>query len=174
MGILFAKSFLCCKLCLLKLSNLSVFQRTILPDPQHEVLLYQKLTLLSWAGGSAFLDPDRDPQTIKIIAKKILRGIFTQDLEGLERQSLEGARFGFTGKQVIHPGQVPVVQRAFLPAPERVEWARQLIAAFRAYEAEGRGAFSFKGHMIDMPTVKQARNVLALVPGNQKGDDDEI
>ena len=104
----------------------------------------------------------------------MLRGIFAQDLEGLERQSLEGARFGFTGKQVIHPGQVPVVQRAFLPAPERVEWARQLIAAFRAHEAEGRGAFSFRGHMIDMPTVKQARNVLALVPGNQKGDDDEI
>jgi citrate lyase subunit beta-like protein len=84
-------------------------------------------------------------------------------LDGLERQSLEGARFGFTGKQVIHPAQVPVVQRAFSPAPDRVEWARALIAAFEEQQAEGRGAFSFRGHMIDMPTVKQARNVLSLI-----------
>jgi len=105
---------------------------------------------------------------------QFVQKIFAQDLEGLERQSLEGARFGFTGKQVIHPAQIPVVQRAFAPSPERVDWARQLIAAFIEHQAEGRGAFAFRGHMIDMPTVKQARNVLALVPGNQKGEDDEI
>ena len=62
---------------------------------------------------------------------------------------------------------MPVVQRAFTPAPARVEWARQLIAAFHAHQLEGRGAFSFRGHMIDMPTVKQARNVLALVQGEE-------
>ena len=93
-----------------------------------------------------------------------------KDLEGLERQSLEGARFGFTGKQVIHPAQVPVVQRAFSPAPERVEWARALISAFQEQQAEGRGAFAFRGHMIDMPTVKQAQNVLALICEDQKSD----
>lgn len=97
-----------------------------------------------------------------------------KDLEGLEKQSLEGARFGFTGKQVIHPAQVPVVQRAFSPAPERVEWARALIAAFQEQQAEGRGAFTFRGHMIDMPTVKQARNVLALVTeAETKGNTEE-
>ena len=29
-----------------------------------------------------------------------------KDMEGLRRQSEEGAGWGFTGKQVIHPGQV--------------------------------------------------------------------
>ena len=63
-----------------------------------------------------------------------------------------------------------MVQRAFSPAPERVEWARALIAAFKEQQAEGRGAFAFRGHMIDMPTVKQAQNVLALICEDQKSD----
>ena len=29
-----------------------------------------------------------------------------KDMEGLRRQSEEGMGWGFTGKQVIHPGQV--------------------------------------------------------------------
>ncbi len=97
-----------------------------------------------------------------------------KDLSGLEQQSLEGARFGFTGKQVIHPAQVPIVQRAFSPAPERIEWARALITAFEEQQAEGRGAFSFRGHMIDMPTVKQARNVLALVLDEHQSEEDNL
>ena len=50
-----------------------------------------------------------------------------KDLAGLERQSLEGAGFGFTGKQVIHPGQISTVQQAFTPPIQRIEWATQLI-----------------------------------------------
>ena len=46
-----------------------------------------------------------------------------RDMEGLRRQSEEGAGWGFTGKQVIHPGQVKTVQRAFTPSQERREWA---------------------------------------------------
>ena len=33
-----------------------------------------------------------------------------KDKEGLRRQSEEGAGWGFTGKQVIHPGQVSIIQ----------------------------------------------------------------
>ena len=85
-----------------------------------------------------------------------------RDMEGLRRQSEEGAGWGFTGKQVIHPGQVKTVQRAFTPSQERREWAEQLMEAFHAHQQEGKGAFTFRGHMIDMPTVKQAQNVLDI------------
>lgn len=85
-----------------------------------------------------------------------------KDQEGLKRQSEEGARWGFTGKQVIHPGQVDIVQAAFTPAKERVEWATELLRTFKEQQLEGRGAFTFRGHMIDMPTVKQAQNVLDI------------
>ena len=80
----------------------------------------------------------------------------------MRRQSEEGARWGFTGKQVIHPGQVDIVQAAFTPAKERVEWATELLRTFKEQQLEGKGAFTFRGHMIDMPTVKQAQNVLDI------------
>lgn len=83
-----------------------------------------------------------------------------KNLEGLREQSLEGARMGFTGKQVIHPTQVPVVHEAFLPSSDRVEWATELIKGFREHEKSGKGAFTFRGSMIDMPLVKQAENIL--------------
>ena len=87
---------------------------------------------------------------------------FLSDLEGLKKQSEEGARFGFTGKQVIHPTQIGVVQEAFHPTPEKVVWARELIEEFRKHEREGHGAFTFRGHMIDRPLVLQAENVLKI------------
>ncbi|XP_064089477.1 citramalyl-CoA lyase, mitochondrial-like isoform X1 [Macrobrachium nipponense] len=85
-----------------------------------------------------------------------------KDLDGLKVQSEEGAGMGFTGKQVIHPGQVPVVQAAFTPRPEKVEWAAGLVQAFEEHQKEGKGAFTYKGHMIDMPLLLQARNILQM------------
>jgi citrate lyase subunit beta-like protein len=63
---------------------------------------------------------------------------------------------------VIHPNQIPIVQQAFTPSTEKIDWARQLIAAFEKHQESGQGAFSFRGHMIDMPLLLQARNVLQL------------
>ncbi len=42
------------------------------------------------------------------------------------------------GKQVIHPGQIQAVQEEFSPSPERVEWAKELIAAFDQHQKEGK------------------------------------
>ena len=91
-----------------------------------------------------------------------------KDKEGLRRQSEEGAAWGFTGKQVIHPGQVETVQTAFTPSAERLNWASELMTAFHQHQREGRGAFTFRGHMIDMPTVKQAQNVLDICDKTSK------
>ncbi|XP_005093332.1 citramalyl-CoA lyase, mitochondrial [Aplysia californica] len=85
------------------------------------------------------------------------------DKEGLRVQSEEGARKGYTGKQVIHPGQVAVVEAAFTPSPARVEWATELIQGFDEHQASGKGAFTFRGQMIDMPLLRQAKNVLQIV-----------
>lgn len=87
-----------------------------------------------------------------------------KDLEGLRIQSEEGAGMGFTGKQVIHPSQVAVVQAAFSPSPEKVEWAAALVQAFEQYQKQGKGAFTFRSHMIDMPLLLQARNILQMTP----------
>lgn len=73
-----------------------------------------------------------------------------------------GAKLGYTGKQIIHPGQIEIVQKSFSPSPQKVEWAESLMAAFNQHQVDGKGAFVFRNTMIDMPTMKQAQNILKI------------
>lgn len=59
-------------------------------------------------------------------------------MDGLRIQSESGARMGYTGKQVIHPGQIEVVQNAFLPSAARIEWANGLLTAFNEHQMNGK------------------------------------
>jgi citrate lyase subunit beta-like protein len=79
----------------------------------------------------------------------------------LKLESEFGARLGFSGKQVIHPNQVPVVQEAFTPSAEAVAYAKRIVETFEASQKEGKGAYSLDGKMIDMPLLKNAQKVLA-------------
>lgn len=83
-----------------------------------------------------------------------------KDLEGLLKMSREGANMGFTGKQVIHPDQIPIVQQAFSPSEEKVKWATELIEHFKEHQKQGKGAFTFHGAMIDKPLLLQAENIV--------------
>ncbi len=83
-----------------------------------------------------------------------------RDLEGLRLEAEQGARLGFSGKQIIHPNQVAAVQEAFTPSQESIEYAQRVIETFAASQKEGRGAFALDGKMIDMPLLKNAQNVL--------------
>lgn len=66
---------------------------------------------------------------------------FYLDLEGLKTRSEEGARLGYTGKQIIHPSQISIVQEAFLPSEEKVEWATRLLTEFAIFQSEGKVFF---------------------------------
>lgn len=85
------------------------------------------------------------------------------NLDGLKIQSKEASRMGYTGKQVIHPCQLDVVHKAFVPSDEKVEWARELLRSWDEHVKEGVGAFTYKNKMIDAPTVKQAQNILEIM-----------
>uniref|UniRef100_A0A672U4T5 Citramalyl-CoA lyase n=1 Tax=Strigops habroptila TaxID=2489341 RepID=A0A672U4T5_STRHB len=91
-----------------------------------------------------------------------------RDEDGLRRQSREAASMGFTGKQVIHPNQIAVVQEQFSPSPEKIKWAQELISAFEEHQRLGKGAFTFHGSMIDMPLLKQAQNIVMLATAIKK------
>lgn len=92
-----------------------------------------------------------------------------KDAEGLARESREGARMGFAGKQIIHPDQVAPVQAAFTPSAEAIAHARRVVEAFEAHQAEGAGAFALDGKMVDMPIVKAAQRVLDKARAAGKG-----
>lgn len=84
-----------------------------------------------------------------------------KDAEGLRLEAEQGAGFGFSGKQIIHPNQVGVTQEAFTPSDEALEEARRIVETFEASQKEGKGAYALDGKMIDMPLLKNAQKTLA-------------
>ncbi len=84
------------------------------------------------------------------------------DVDGLRRDSLQARRIGYTGKSLIHPGQVDVINEVFTPSDGDVEYARRVVAAFEEAETRGDGAIAFGGQLIDRPIVERARRVVAL------------
>ena len=83
-----------------------------------------------------------------------------RDNEGLRVEAEQGAGFGFSGKQIIHPNQVSAVQEAYTPSDESVEYAKRIVHSFEASQREGKGAYALDGKMIDMPLLKNAQKVL--------------
>ncbi|MEW1973633.1 CoA ester lyase [Microbacterium profundi] len=80
-----------------------------------------------------------------------------EDAEGLEQEAADAVASGFHATACIHPGQVPIIRRAYLPDAETSAWAEAVIAA-----AEGeRGVFRFRGQMVDEPVLRHARAVIA-------------
>lgn len=77
---------------------------------------------------------------------------------------LDGARraaaLGCEGKWAIHPSQVALANEVFSPPESEVNRAHRIIAELKKAEAEGRGAASLDGKMIDAASEKMARNVL--------------
>ena len=83
-----------------------------------------------------------------------------RDLTGLEADCLRDRRAGFVGKIAIHPDQCEVINRAFTPSGEEVAYAKRVVDMFE--KSPGLGTVGLDGKMLDMPHLKQARNVLAL------------
>lgn len=83
------------------------------------------------------------------------------DPEGLKASALEAKNLGFTGKAVIHPSQIDIVNQVFTPSKSELDWARRLLEAWKTAQAEGRGAFRLDDRMVDVVHVKMAESILA-------------
>ncbi len=83
-----------------------------------------------------------------------------RDERGLRADCENGANMGFTGKITIHPSQIAIVNEYFTPNATEIADARELVAAFADNERAGRGAFSHRGEMVDMPHLARARVLL--------------
>lgn len=88
--------------------------------------------------------------------------VFTdiEDTDGLAEEADFAIQLGYDGKMAIHPAQVEVINEAFTPDPERVEWARKVLAARDDAESEDRGVFRVDDEMIDAPLVAQAERIV--------------
>lgn len=77
------------------------------------------------------------------------------DLVALRRAAEEARAHGFDGATAVHPSAVPILNEAFSPSAEGIEWARRVIAA-----DTGEGPFVLDGRMIDAPVLARARTLL--------------
>lgn len=96
----------------------------------------------------------------------LLDGAFMnlRNTDALAREAGLARTYGFSGKIAIHPGQVATINTVFSPTPAEIDRARRLIEAFRAAEAEGKGAVKFEGMMVDYANIKLAERILETAP----------
>ena len=85
-----------------------------------------------------------------------------EDEEGLRASAEEAKSLGFTGKAVINPRQIDIVNRVFSPTEAEVKHAIRVVGSFNAHNTAGNGVFALDGKMVDRPVVEQAINVLRL------------
>lgn len=82
------------------------------------------------------------------------------DLDAFQSTIARARNLGFEGGFCIHPSQVAIMNETFAPQPAEVDNARAVVTAFDQHIEAGTGAFTFKGRMVDLPVVEQARALL--------------
>jgi citrate lyase subunit beta/citryl-CoA lyase len=94
----------------------------------------------------------------------ILDGVYNdiQDLDGLERECVQGADLGFDGKSLIHPSHLAAANRAFSPDPDELAWARTVAEAFATPENVGQGVIRVEGRMVERLHLEQAQRLIAV------------
>ncbi len=88
--------------------------------------------------------------------------VFT-DIEETDRLAEETAfarQLGYDGKLAIHPAQVGVINDAFTPSPDDVEWAKRVLAAVGDAESSQQGVFRVDDEMVDAPLIARAENIM--------------
>ena len=83
------------------------------------------------------------------------------DPEGYTAAAQRGAQLGCEGKWAIHPSQIALANEVFTPSEAEVDRARSILAAMEEAAAEGKGAVSLDGKLIDAASIKMAQNLVA-------------
>ncbi len=94
------------------------------------------------------------------------------DDEGIETDAAYAKALGFSGKASISPRHVEVINRVFSPTLEEIAYAREVMEAIALAKAQGKGAISLHGKMIDAPIVARARRTLQTAQALGLGRED--
>ncbi|MGC5328293.1 HpcH/HpaI aldolase/citrate lyase family protein [Brevibacillus sp. SYSU BS000544] len=80
------------------------------------------------------------------------------DLPYLENESKTAFQQGFTGKQAIHPQQLPIINECFTQPDHRLKWANEILDATK--QGSGR-IIKTNNTMVGPPFIKLAQKILA-------------
>ncbi len=87
-------------------------------------------------------------------------GDFT-DPAGYLASARRAAVLGYEGKWAIHPSQIELANQVFTPSERIVEKTRRIVVAMEEAAAQGKGAVSLDGRLIDAASIRMAQNLLA-------------
>jgi citrate lyase subunit beta/citryl-CoA lyase len=133
--------------------------------------------VLDYAGNIGARDPIREqfalyhyPKAKTVAAARaagidVIDGVTFQfrDLQQCDHDARSATQMGFDGKWAIHPGQVPVINRAFTPTQEEITRAQEIIDLYEKSDVNaGIGAMVYKDEMIDAASLPMERKKLAI------------
>jgi len=84
-----------------------------------------------------------------------------RDLAAFRATIQRSRRLGFLGAACIHPSQIAILNEEYAPPAEDVAHAERVVAAYEKATAQGVGAITVDGKMIDVPVVERAQALLA-------------
>ena len=82
------------------------------------------------------------------------------DAEGFRTSAERANMLGCDCKCAIHPSQIEIANEVFAPDPEVAERAKRIVDAYAEAMAEGKGAVSVDGQMVDEATNKMAQDIV--------------
>jgi citrate lyase subunit beta/citryl-CoA lyase len=83
-----------------------------------------------------------------------------RDSDGLRDSARRARLLGFTGKWVVHPGQIETCNEIFSPTSRELEHALGVLAALDGAAGSGEGAALHEGAMIDEASRRLAEAVI--------------
>ncbi|HEY4094867.1 MAG TPA: CoA ester lyase [Baekduia sp.] len=90
-------------------------------------------------------------------------GVFSgvRDLEAFEVSTRLARRLGYRGRKLSHPSQIALANEIFSPTEAELDFHRRVLATLAAAEADGLGATTVDGLMVDIAMAETARRVLS-------------
>jgi citrate lyase beta subunit len=85
-----------------------------------------------------------------------------KNVEFLKQEAETARRLGFMGKSAIHPSQVAVINGVFRPTDAEIAHSLKVVASAKEAAAQGVGAWTVDGKMIDAPFVARAEAILRI------------
>jgi len=108
------------------------------------------------------LDPGKDRSNllpwfshVMLVAKSfgvaVIDGVLNDinNTEALRAESEMAKALGMSGKTIIHPSQVDVVNQCFDPSPEQISWWRKIVEAYNQPEHASSGVINLEGTMVE-------------------------
>ena len=83
------------------------------------------------------------------------------DPDGFILAAKRAAALGIEGKWAIHPSQIELANQVFSPTDAELDRAQRILVALEEAAAQGKGAASLDGKMIDAASARMANNVVA-------------